>query len=193
MDMNMFWEEAINNLWWLIPACLVLSLFKSSWFKRLFLTRLMTGVKLPKDKYAALHDVRLDIDGNEIFFKHIYLSTYGIFAIQTREMKGWIFGGKNRAEWTQKLYTKSNEFKNPLTQCLEESKRLADWLMISPKFIKPIVQFSGDCVFKTDMPDNVVKGLKSFDYIKTFTKEDLPAKKLEEIQEKISTAQISLR
>ncbi len=193
MDMSLYWQAAIDNLWWLIPACLVLSLFKSSWFKNHFLTRLMSGFQLAKDKYTALHNVRLEISGKELFFKHIYISTYGIFTIQTREMKGWIYGGKNKAEWTQKLYTKSNEFSSPLVQCIEDSKLLADWLMISPKFIKPIVQFSGDCVFKTDMPDNVVKGLKSFQYIKTFTKEDLPTKKLEEIQEKISSAKISLR
>lgn len=36
--------------------------------------------------------------------------------VETKNMKGWIFGDENQKSWTQKIFKQSNELQNPLHQ-----------------------------------------------------------------------------
>ena len=47
---------------------------------------------------------------------HILVSAYGIFVIETKNLKGWIFGSAENATWTQVLAGKKYPFQNPLKQ-----------------------------------------------------------------------------
>lgn len=51
-------------------------------------------------------------------------SRFGIFAIETKNMQGWIFGSKRQAEWTQKIYKRTFKFQNPLRQNYKHTKAL---------------------------------------------------------------------
>ncbi|WP_462270725.1 nuclease-related domain-containing protein [Desulfobacter sp.] len=44
----------------------------------------------------------------------IIISKYEIFVVETKNMKGWIFGQPKQKMWTQKIFKHSSKFKNPL-------------------------------------------------------------------------------
>ena len=78
-----------------------------------------------------------------------------MFVIETKNMRGWIFGSANQKTWTQKIYKHTNKFQNPLHQNYKHVKTLEAQLDIPSSAIHSLVVFVGDSTFKTEMPDNV--------------------------------------
>ena len=114
---------------------------------------------LDPGEYIQVHDLLLrDTDGSTTQIDHVILSPYGIFVIETKHYKGWIFGSERNAKWTQKVYRKTHTFQNPLRQNYRHIKVLSKLLGIDEDKFVSIVVFSGECTFKTPMPPNVVKG-----------------------------------
>lgn len=68
--------------------------------------------------YAVLDDLLLPSDGNTTMAQidHVIVSIYGVFCIETKSHKGWIFGGNRNAKWTQVLYRKKYPINNPFHQ-----------------------------------------------------------------------------
>lgn len=58
----------------------------------------------------------MDENGKSHQIDHIEIRSNGIFCIETKNYKGWIFGSENQNEWTQSLYTEKHHFMNPLKQ-----------------------------------------------------------------------------
>ncbi len=116
---------------------------------------------------------------------HILLSPYGIFVIETKNYKGWIFGSERQKMWTQTLFKKSYKFQNPLHQNYKHQKVLQQLLadLIAPEYLHSIVVFMPECEFKTVMPMNVFKGKDWINYVKAFKHEVIPAMKLKRIQQ----------
>jgi hypothetical protein len=65
------------------------------------------------------------------------VSRYGVFVIETKNMKGWIFGDPQQKTWTQKIYRHTTKFQNPLLQNynISNSYTVSDEFV----FITPIV------------------------------------------------------
>jgi hypothetical protein len=80
----------------------------------------------------------------------------------------WIFGGEQRAQWTQKIYKRSFKFQNPLRQNFKHVKALEAAVAVSPDSIHSVVAFVGGSSFKTAMPPNVTAGGGFISYIKSF-------------------------
>ena len=118
---------------------------------------------------------------------HILLSPFGVFVIETKNYKGWIFGGERQKTWTQKIYKKSFKFQNPLHQNYKHQKVLEAVLadIVDPALIHSVVVFMPDCEFKTQMPQNVFRGAAWTDYIKSFADPVIPPMKLKRIQLRI--------
>lgn len=141
-----------------------------------------------KEKYIVLNDCTLPDDEKETTqIDHILLSPYGIFVIETKNYKGWIFGGEHQKTWTQKLFKQSFKFQNPLHQNYKHVKVLQSVLqdIVDVDYIHSAVVFMSECEFKTAMPSTVFKGKAWVDYIKTFNTEVIPAMKLKRIQLRI--------
>lgn len=47
---------------------------------------------------------------------HIIASKYGIFVIETKSIKGWIFDNPNQKTWAQKICKYLNKFQSLLYQ-----------------------------------------------------------------------------
>ena len=92
---------------------------------------------------------------------------FGLFVIETKNMKGWIFGNTNQKQWTQKIFKYTGKFQNPLHQNYKHTQTLASCLTIPNEFIYSVVVFIGDSTFKTKMPDNVTYARGCVEYIKT--------------------------
>jgi restriction system protein len=161
----------IFKLWWLIPILLAIGVLKSPWFKGILgeaLVKLAAKLKLPADSYHPIHNVTLPTPDGTTQIDHIFVSRFGIFVVETKNMKGWIFGGENQAQWTQKIFKQSFKFQNPLRQNYKHVKALEATLDVPPEAIHSVVVFTGDSSFKTPMPSNVTQGSGYIKYIKSF-------------------------
>lgn len=138
-----------------------MSLF-SGWFGEKITTFGM-WLTLDSKKYRRVHNVILSSKNGTAQIDHILVSVYGIFIIETKNVKGWVFGSERQAKWTQVLYGYKYSFQNPIRQTFRQKKVLAEFLGIDEHLIHTIVYFVGDCEFKTRMPPNVLQnGLDSY-------------------------------
>ncbi|PNK59847.1 nuclease-related domain-containing protein [Psychrobacter sp. FDAARGOS_221] len=63
-----------------------------------------TWLMLDKQVYHRIKNVTLPLpDERTTQIDHIIVSVYGIFVVETKNYKGWIFGSENRSQWTQSL------------------------------------------------------------------------------------------
>lgn len=137
---------------------LILIFVKSPFGKGLIgesLVNLAIAIRLDKNKYHLFKNVTISTNDGTTQIDHIIVSKYGIFVIETKNMKGWIFGDKNQKTWTQKIYKHTNKFQNPLHQNYKHVKTLESLLNINQNKIFSIITFVGDSTFKTEMPENV--------------------------------------
>ncbi|WP_083573876.1 NERD domain-containing protein [Rossellomorea aquimaris] len=73
--------------------------------------------KLDTEKYKIFHDTLLPSrNGGTTQIDHIVVSRAGIFVIETKNYKGWIFGNERSRQWTQTIYRRKQKFNNPLHQ-----------------------------------------------------------------------------
>ncbi|XXM71474.1 NERD domain-containing protein [Lysinibacillus sphaericus] len=73
--------------------------------------------KLNTEEYKIFHDTLLrSTNGGTTQIDHIVVSRAGIFVIETKNYKGWIFGNERSRQWTQTIYQRKQKFNNPLHQ-----------------------------------------------------------------------------
>lgn len=158
-------------LWWLVPAALVIGFLQSRWFKGILgeaLVKVVAKLRLPAETYYPIHNVTLPTPDGTTQIDHVFVSRFGIFVVETKNMKGWIFGGENQAQWTQTLFKKSFKFQNPLRQNYKHVKALEAALDVPAEAIRSVVVFFGGGTFKSPMPANVTSGGDYITYIKSF-------------------------
>lgn len=171
MDYSPIVNEALKGLWWVLPAVLILSVFKTRWFKGVVgeaLVKLAAKLRLPADTYHPVHNVTLPTPDGTTQIDHVFVSRFGIFVVETKNMQGWIFGGEQHAQWTQKIFKKTFKFQNPLRQNYKHVKTLESLLEVSAQAIHSVIVFAGQSTFNTTMPANVTRGMGYIGYIKSF-------------------------
>ena len=112
------------------------------------------------------HDVTLPAGNGTTQIDHIIVSIYGVFVLETKNMTGWIFGSERNKTWTQIIYKKKQAFQNPIHQNYKHVKTLQAFLDLPDEAFFSLVNFVGDCEFKTEMPKNVTKGRDFIDFIR---------------------------
>jgi Zn-finger domain associated with topoisomerase type I len=116
--------------------------------------------KLDDADYKTLLDLTLPTKRGTTQVDHIVLSRFGIFVIETKNMSGWIFGSADQARWTQILPKFKKQFQNPLRQNYGHVKAVQDLLEVPMAHVHNVVVFVGSAEPKTDMPSNVLWGLR---------------------------------
>ncbi len=71
---------------------------------------------LDDSKYKVFNDIVLNVGGKTTQIDHLIVSDFGLFVIETKNYKGWIFGSENSEYWTQALYNQKHRFYNPIRQ-----------------------------------------------------------------------------
>ncbi len=133
-------------------------------------TAFFLWASLDKKTYHIFHNIILPSKNGTTQIDHLIISIYGLFIVETKNKKGWIFGSAEQKNWTQTLYGEKYSFQNPLKQTYRQKIILGEFLHIDNRCIFPIIHFTGDCTFKTEFPDNVrTHGVGRF--IKTFKDE----------------------
>ena len=132
-------------------------------------TELKLSLALGSDIYTIYHDIVIPSINGTTQIDHVIISPFGLFVVETKNLKGWIYGTDTQSTWTQVVYKSKYKFQNPLRQSYRHKKVLSNHLRIKENNVHQVISFVGDCQFKTDMPPNVIKsGLGA--YIKEFNK-----------------------
>ncbi|MBC30954.1 MAG: hypothetical protein CMH48_08915 [Muricauda sp.] len=72
--------------------------------------------RLNKKDYIVYNNIYLKKNGKTSQVDHLIISIYGIYVIETKNYKGWIFGHEKSKYWSQTLYKKKYKFFNPVIQ-----------------------------------------------------------------------------
>lgn len=144
-------------------------------------------------EYEILNDVYLPSrEGETTQIDHIVVSPYGIFVVETKNWTGWIFGDAESAKWTQSVYRKKSSFQNPIRQNYKHICELGRNLGIGADYFIGVVAITGDCTFKTEMPDGVVYSRQASKYIRSFKQEIIKPGQVSEIAQAILEWQASI-
>ncbi len=106
--------------------------------------------------YHLLNHVTIRLKDGTTQIDHVLVSRFGIFVIETKDYMGWIFAGAGDRYWTQVLYRAKFRFQNPLRQNYRHARAIQELLDFLPAdVVRPVVVFTGDAEFKTNIPDGV--------------------------------------
>ncbi len=194
MDLAPLISDFYKIILFVVLIALLIGIFKSPWGKGIFgevVVRLLSKLMLNKDTYRPFHDVTLPTPDGSTQIDHVYVSPYGIFVVETKNMKGWIFGDERQSQWTQKIYKKSFKFQNPLRQNFKHVKALESALQVPADKIHSIVTFVGDSSFKTPMPPNVTYGAGFIRYIKTFKEKAFTEDQVRDLAARIESGRLT--
>lgn len=149
-------------------------------------TRVQLYFFLDRYEYPRFHDLIIPSSNGTTQLDHIVVSKYGVFIVETKSHKGWIFGDEKQRNWTQVLFKKKFSFQNPLRQVYRQKKVLAEFLGIEETRVFSIVYFNGNCLLKTDLPNNVMTSCLDT-YIRSYTEQIFNDEEVIEISNKIES------
>ena len=155
---------------------------------------------LPKE-YIILNDIMLPTQYGTTQIDHIVVSPYGIFVIETKNYKGWIFGHENSEEWKQSLLGKKtfwgwsseqHKFRNPIRQNQAHTRAIKRITSELEDFrIIPIVVFSDRADLKITTPNHIVVNWSSLrSAIKQYNTPCISDNDIKKIVNKINSANI---
>ena len=194
MDFSPMISQIVGALWYLIPIALLAGILKSPWFKGVvgeFIVNFSAKLLLDKEKYHLVKNVTLPTEDGSTQIDHVIVSEFGVFVVETKNMKGWIFGSPKQKTWTQKIYKHSSQFQNPLHQNYKHVKTLESLLGLNNQQVHSVIVFVGDSTFKTAMPENVTYGGGYARYIKSKRTPVLTQSQVTEILEKIEQGRLT--
>jgi hypothetical protein len=106
--------------------------------------------------------------GDTTQIDHIIVSRYGVFIVETKNMKGWIYGGAQQRTWTQVIFKHKQKFKNPLHQNFRHTEAFREVIRLKKDRIHSVVVFTGSAEFMTEMPENVTDLSTYIGYVQSF-------------------------
>jgi hypothetical protein len=107
--------------------------------------------------HVLLNNVTLPTENGTTQIDHILIADTGIFVIETKHYKGWIYGNPSEATWTQVVFKLKSGFQNPLRQNYGHLKTLQALFNLPDDNFLSVVVFSGEADFKSFLGDSVFK------------------------------------
>ncbi len=184
--------NSMLEVWYFLPILIIVFIFKTSWFKGVlgeFIVNLILK-RLPNKDYHLIKNVTLPTDEGTTQIDHIVVSKFGVFILETKNFKGWIFGSENQKQWTQKIFKKTYKFQNPIHQNYKHLKTLESLLCIGSEYLFSVIVFIGDSQFKTKMPKNVTYASGCVSYIRSHTSELIQPEDVASIIKSIETGRL---
>ena len=151
------------------PVILVLCLKDAPFFKGLAGERRVSRLlrrRLDRDSYQVIDNLLLAANNDTTQIDHVVVSVHGIFVLETKNFRGWIFGSERDRTWTQQIFAFRTRFQNPLRQNYKHLKFLETVTGVGPDKIYPVVVFAGTAELKTGLPGNVLYLRQLADYIR---------------------------
>ncbi len=169
---NMLIEFA-RQFWWLILLIIGLKILEL--FMPLIKGKIGEGVvnlaaklRLEPGVYHLIKDVTIPSKTGTTQIDHVIVSKFGLFVIETKNFKGWIFADAKDAKWTQVHFKQKHRFQNPLRQNYAHICALSELLDLPKDKIIGVVCFMGDAKFKTGVPNGVFLEGRYVNHIESF-------------------------
>ena len=194
MDVLQILINAATGVWWIFPLLIIAAIIRLPNVKGCFgelSVRILAWLLLKSGVYRPHHNITLMMGDGSTQIDHIFVSIYGVFVVETKNMKGWIFGSEKQANWTQQIYKKKYKFQNPLRQNYRHTEAVKEVLRVPDKAIYSVVAFVGECKLKTAVPPNVTKGGGYIRYIKSKNIEVLSDEEVNRISNDIESKKLS--
>jgi len=192
MELTQIFHQA-SQFWFIILLVFIIFFIKTrffkGWFGELIVNNAIT-TSLDKNEYHLLKNVTLPTEDGTTQIDHIIVSKFGIFVVETKNMKGWIFGGQQQKTWIQQIYKQKYKFQNPLHQNYKHTKTLENALDIDGAKIFSVIVFLGKNMFKTPMPENVTDSAGYINYIRSKKRTLFSRPELNEIIAKIESGKL---
>lgn len=147
--------------------------------------------RLGKQGYRALHNVTLKTANGTTQIDHVLLSRFGYFVLETKNMKGWIFGSEHEANWTQQFPRRSFSFQNPLRQNYRHLKALETTLGVPFEHLHSVIIFVGRARLKGEMPANVTRGTDFVPFVQSFKTPVFSEAQVEAMHEALLTGRLA--
>ena len=140
-------------------------------FGEVIVRRALT-TNFPEGSWHLLNNITLEYHNSTTQIDHVLVSRYGIFVIETKHYKGWIFCEEKAKEWTQVIYSWKNKFQNPLHQNYKHLRAVQESLnFLPPENILGLVIFTGEAEFMSPIPKGVHSVYTLVEYLKTLNTE----------------------
>lgn len=72
--------------------------------------------QLPEEEYKVINDLMLPTTYGTTQIDHVVISRFGVFVIETKNYRGFIYGGENAEKWTQNIWGNKYSMLNPIRQ-----------------------------------------------------------------------------
>jgi Nuclease-related domain len=143
--------------------------------------------------YHLLNHITLKFKGATTQVDHILISRFGIFVIETKDYKGWIFANATQPVWTQVIFGRKFKFQNPIFQNMRHVQAVGELLdFLPPSTVKSAVVFVGQAEFKTDRPTAVFTIDELTAHIKSQTTEVMSPNRMEFCVGRVETARLAV-
>ena len=143
--------------------------------------------------YHLMNHVTLQLKDGTTQIDHILVSRFGVFVIETKDYRGWIFANAKQANWTQVLFRSRFKFQNPIFQNMRHARAVQDLLdFLPPGAIKSIVVFTGEAEFKTEIPQGVFRSSGLVDYLYEQTVEVMSLNRVQFCVGRLETARLAI-
>ena len=124
---------------------------------------------------------------------HILVSRFGVFVIETKDHKGWIFANAKQANWSQVLFKRKFKFQNPIFQNIRHVRAVQDLLDFLPaEAVKSVVVFTGEAKFKTEIPPGVFSVTGLMDHLREQTAEVMSLNRVQFCVGRLETARLAI-
>ena len=156
------------------------------------LSRIVLSNFAPPD-YHLLNHVTLRLTNGTTQVDHILVSRFGVFVIETKDYKGWLFANETQPRWTQVLFHWKFRFQNPIIQNERHVlavQRLLDFL--PPDAIKSAVVFTGEAEFKTDIPRGVFRVTEFIGYVRGHSDEVMSLNRVQFCVGRLETERLAI-
>lgn len=156
------------------------------------LSRVMLANFGPPD-YHLMNHVTLRMTDGTTQVDHILVSRFGVFVIEAKDYGGWIYANAYQENWTQVFFKARFKFQNPILQNYRHVLAVQGLLdFLPPGAIKPVVVFTGEAKFMTEMPPGVF-GITGFvDHLRTQTVEVMSLNRLQFAVGRLETARLAI-
>ena len=143
---------------------------------------------LDKTEYKVINNIVLKSGAVTTQIDHLIISDFGIFVIETKNFKGWIFGGENSEYWQQVIFKSKIKFYNPIRQNHRHINALKTCLKEYPNLkYKSIIVFSTRATIKVNTSTDVIYSNQLLPFIKNYQEKNLSIDDKEIIFQKIKS------
>ncbi len=144
-------------------------------------------------EYHLLNHVTLRLKDRTTQIDHILVSRYGVFVIETKHYKGWIFANAKHSTWTQVIFKHKSRFQNPIFQNLLHVRAVQELLdFLPPDSVRSVVVFTGDAEFKTEIPAGVLELRHLVDHLRASSVEVMSANRVQFCVGRLETSRLSI-